>query len=282
MINQSRKQLVFFLCSVFFLSYTTEYLIIKRGGASSDDTFLILILMWIPGLIALLMRHLWRRNLPAYGWEIPKFRWFGVAYLIPLLVALIAYGAAWITGLSPLNIPWAKLFPKIGNGTVGLISYIGIKATFGILIGSIAALGEEIGWRGLLVPCLIRAKIPAPLAISGFIWGVWHLPLLLWGGYVTSDIPTISTAIFILATIVDGITYGWIRLRSRSLWPAVLFHASHNIFFQSVFETFTGESRYSKWILGEAGVFPLIVYGSFALWLLTSGKIHEAIIEAKV
>lgn len=40
--------------------------------------------------------------------------------------------------------------------------------------------GEEIGWRGYLLPNLLDTHRPLPALLRvGFIWAAWHLPLLL-------------------------------------------------------------------------------------------------------
>jgi membrane protease YdiL (CAAX protease family) len=41
----------------------------------------------------------------------------------------------------------------------------------------VAALGEELGWRGYLYPRLMPALGPIGAAVAvGLIWGLWHLP----------------------------------------------------------------------------------------------------------
>ncbi len=48
-------------------------------------------------------------------------------------------------------------------------------------INLVPALGEELGWRGWLLPKLMPlGAIPAILT-SGVIWGLWHTPLILLG-----------------------------------------------------------------------------------------------------
>jgi membrane protease YdiL (CAAX protease family) len=52
----------------------------------------------------------------------------------------------------------------------------------GVLTALIAAVGEEIGWRGLLVQQLVRIKPFVRTALlSGLIWGIWHVPMIIGG-----------------------------------------------------------------------------------------------------
>jgi len=55
--------------------------------------------------------------------------------------------------------------------------FILVQATLGVLISCLTALGEEIGWRGFLVPQLASVTSFTKTAlISGLIWAVWHYP----------------------------------------------------------------------------------------------------------
>src|SRR5699024_11776789 len=49
------------------------------------------------------------------------------------------------------------------------------------LVSALATLGEEIGWRGWLLPNLRPLGTWPALLLSGVIWGVWHAPLILLG-----------------------------------------------------------------------------------------------------
>ncbi len=68
--------------------------------------------------------------------------------------------------------------------------------------------GEEIGWRGYVLPRL-QARHSALVAalITGVIWGVWHIPKLLthwdWSYFTLFMLDTIAKALF-LAWIYNG------------------------------------------------------------------------------
>lgn len=48
--------------------------------------------------------------------------------------------------------------------------------------------------------------------------------------------------------------YAWLRLKSGSLWPVVLLHASHNLFIQAIFTPLTGTTRLTPYVIGEFGL----------------------------
>ncbi|KQC14275.1 MAG: hypothetical protein APR63_14715 [Desulfuromonas sp. SDB] len=51
-----------------------------------------------------------------------------------------------------------------------------------------------------------------------------------------------------------GFLMNWIRLKSGSIWTAVIFHTSHNIFIQEIYPALTRETQISKNITGEFGI----------------------------
>jgi len=84
--------------------------------------------------------------------------------------------------------------------------------------------GEEIGWRGYVLPRL-QAKHTALAAslILGVIWGFWHLPKFL------SHWNTVSFAWFMVHTLAGSVLYTWMYNGTKgSLLLVTLFHASAN------------------------------------------------------
>ncbi|NQX26373.1 CPBP family intramembrane metalloprotease [Microbacteriaceae bacterium VKM Ac-2854] len=95
------------------------------------------------------------------------------------------------------------------------------------LIASVTAFGEEVGWRGWLLPNLLPLGTWPALLISGAIWGVWHAPIILLGyNFGRTDIVGVleMTAFCVLL----GVLFGWLRLRTASVWPAVIAHGALN------------------------------------------------------
>lgn len=81
---------------------------------------------------------------------------------------------------------------------------------------------EEWAWRGYLLPRLLPFGTWIALPLSGLIWGLWHLP-----GFVGAG-SSPDFARFLVYTVVFGVFMGWLRLRSRSIWPVTVVHAANN------------------------------------------------------
>lgn len=95
------------------------------------------------------------------------------------------------------------------------------------VLNGVLAFGEELGWRGWLVPALRPLGTWPALLISGAIWGFWHTPIILLGyNFGRTDL---SGVLFMIVGCIGwGILFGWLRLRSASIWPAVLAHGALN------------------------------------------------------
>ena len=135
--------------------------------------------------------------------------------------------------------------------------YVLVRATLGVVLSLTTALGEEIGWRGFLVPELAR-KLPfSRVALaSGAIWAFWHYPVLLFANYHGQTPAWYSLTCFTLLVLGIAFIFAWIRLVSGSVWPAAILHASHNLWIQSVFDPLTGRTA---WVIGEFGAALAIV-----------------------
>ena len=97
------------------------------------------------------------------------------------------------------------------------------------LILGVLVVGEEIGWRGYLLPRLLEryTAVTASLVV-GVLWALWHLSLFLTPAFPHSER---SFPLFLLTTTVYSVWFTWLFLRTRgSVLIATLFHASINLF----------------------------------------------------
>lgn len=120
-------------------------------------------------------------------------------------------------------LPPGTPMPPVGVVVAAQVATIPLAALF----NGILAFGEELGWRGWLVPALRPMGTWPALVLSGAIWGVWHSPVILLG-YNFGRTDVTGVLFMIGGCVAWGILLGWLRLRSASIWPAVLAHGALN------------------------------------------------------
>lgn len=257
-----RRAILLFLVIAFVLS-TIFYLLIVVTGKPSP--LYVTGLMWCPGLGAVLTCILLRRKLTSLGWGWrPGYQLVG--YLIPLIYCLIASAVIWISGLGGFpNMDFVMTAaPQLGLESlptaVIITAYVVLTGIIGMVSYIATALGEEIGWRGLLVPELAKfTSFTTTAILSGAIWAVWHYPITptIYAGWATPTWYWMSC--FTIAAIAISFALTWLRLVSGSLWPCVFLHASHNLFMQSIFTPLTYDTGITKYIAGDLGAASAVV-----------------------
>lgn len=96
-----------------------------------------------------------------------------------------------------------------------------------IIPNGLLTIGEELGWRGWLLPTLRPLGTWPALLLSGAIWGFWHTPLILLG-YDFGLTNWYGVLLMIAASMIVGTLIGWLRLRTASVWPSVFAHGALN------------------------------------------------------
>jgi len=164
---------------------------------------------------------------------ITALAWFGVPVLTVLAIALSVAAGVLTVDLDHLSLLNKSLASNPGTGarpdarTIATIQ-IGTALFLSPVANSIFAFGEEWGWRGWLLPKLVRERGLWPgLILTGAIWGLWHAPLTL-RGYNYPDLGPFAAPLFVGFCVIFGVLIGWLRLWTGSVWPAVVAHAALN------------------------------------------------------
>jgi membrane protease YdiL (CAAX protease family) len=174
-----------------------------------------------------------------------------IAVVHPFLVGAVAYGLAWVTGLTELrSLPlggWAALFAAM------------------LVLNSLLSTGEELGWRGYLLPHLVEAGVPHPVLVSSLVWALWHVPLFLWGGFVQDGPhPVTTTVLMLTGATALGYVLGRLRLDSGNVWPAAVLHIVWNTVIQTGFDPVTGGDDKALWT-GETGILTVLTLVAVAV-----------------
>jgi membrane protease YdiL (CAAX protease family) len=263
---KARQGLAIYFAVLILSSGIIEWLIVRHGDPMSDHLDLVLVLMWMPALSSAVARLALREGIRdvsfRFGGKI-GFRSIGFAVLMPLIVGTIAYGIAWTAGLvgfsaitpSPAELAMSPAAARLAamEPISRFVASVALGATFFTIFGCLWAAGEEIGWRGYMLTRLIAAGVPQPLFVSGLIWAVWHFPLILSGVYASGPYPLLSAGLFIFTTMGIALVAGVLRLRSGSVWPAIVLHAAWNSVIQNPFDRSSVGAGATLWV-GESGV----------------------------
>jgi len=261
-----RRAIPLYLLLTWTASSFFYFLIIKSTGTKAAGGAYTEALMWCPAVGALLTCKLLGRPPASLGWQWGQTRYQVLSYLIPLGYSTVTYSTAWGTGIAAVNpLQSADAYTTFfGLGPVsrafGITLHFLVVATIGVIQNCATTLGEEMGWRGFLVPELARRySFTATAVLSGAIWAAWHVPIIVFAGY------NAGTGWYGLAVVVAnmiGLSFilTWLRLKSGSLWTGVILHASSNHFIQHFFDPMTAYTDRAKYILGEFGIgFTLVV-----------------------
>ncbi len=281
----TNRPILTYLLLTFALSSIFYSLVIHTGKLGSGFGLYVTALMWCPGIAALITSLILGRKIADLGWNWGKTKYQLGSYLTPMFYALIAYLIIWIVG-------WGGFYNKnavteisnsfgwnaLPSGLV-IVLYFIMMGTFGMAGSAATAMGEEIGWRGFLVPELSKHfNYTKTSIISGLIWAVWHLPILLFADYNSGTPAWYGLSCFVVMVIGISFVLTWFRLKSNSLWTGVILHASHNLFIQSIFTPLTQDTGDTKFYIDEFGiVLPIVCLGfAFHFWkkrtALTTGE----------
>lgn len=262
----AKRRIAVFLALAVVLVSLSYIPILRAGTLEAEGGLAIIVVMWMPGLAAMLTQLITSRSLKGLGWKPRTLPLLGLALILPVLYSLPVYGLTWASGLATFAPSgWQA---ETGGAPVG--KALALLLTFGLLQSLLSATGEEIGWRGLLVPQLARlTTFRNTWLLSSLVWLLYHVPLMIAADYHGQGTPLwYSLLCFAGLVVTMSAIMAWIRLTSDSLWPCALLHASHNLFVQAIFDAGTLPGPASGYVTGEFGAGLVLTIGITA-WLVT-------------
>jgi CAAX protease family protein len=257
-LTMSAKAFLFFGIALG-LTLTMSLLAPLLGDATQ------LVHMFTPLLAALLMLLVVTRDgyikagWAALGVQRAGFRAWGLALLVPFLILGFGYGVVWLTRIAAFAVPAG-----------GVPATLPLLLVVGIVSSSVVGFGEEVGFRGYLLPQLVALGRGRALLLSGLLHAIWHLPILLLTTYYHDAGNLLIVVPLFLATLTfAGVFYGELRLTTNSVWPSTLAHGAFNAFW-STFTAFTATTSplALEYLAGETGILPLTATAVVAGWVL--------------
>ena len=248
------------------------YVLIITGGEGYAPWLLPLMLS--PGVSAILTKLIFDRSLKGLGWKPGPAKWLGLGYLLPILYGAVVYGIVWLVGLGGFTTEAiAGQMAELGMADAPAWQMV---AVYMLLMGTIVyvrggllySFGEELGWRGFLFPELHRmTSFTTASLISGVVWALFHLPVMLFSDYNSTAPIAFQVVVFFISAIANTFVYNWLRAKSGSVWPAVLLHASHNVFVSNVYDPLIARYPLTDFFVTEFGAGLMVVSVLMALYV---------------
>ena len=268
------------LCFLLLTSLLSAGVFVWMFHGARNSMPAVLLMMYIPGLSAIITSLIFKSKIGDFGWRPGRFRFLAYSYLLPIVVSILGYGPVWLSPLADItakqvmNYRWAKMlgFNLPVPFLVGLLS----KMILGFLLTLLFTLGEEVGWSGFLTPKLRKVfSVPITSLLVGIYWAVWHFPAIIGGFYGNGTPLRWALPGFTLALVGASLIRTVLVDKSKSLWPGVVLHASDNVILMGIFNEMTLDKGSARLWVSETGVFLGIVYIGVALVFRATQKRSE-------
>ncbi|WP_097004330.1 CPBP family intramembrane glutamic endopeptidase [Lacrimispora amygdalina] len=284
----AKKRLIIFIALTIILAWIV-FLLAPICGLTYGSGAAVVILsvaMFMPALSNLLTRLITKEGFgnmylrPHFKGHVKEYLllYFGPTVLLLLSGALyfLIFPGSFDPELTTLKGMVASSGKQGLDVSTLLIVQTLIFVVIGPLVNIIPTMGEELGWRGYLLPKLrIFLSDRTALIITGALWGIWHLPVIMMGhNYGTGywGYPWLGILAMIVFCVALGIIEGYISIKLESVIPAAMIHSTVNagaalpiIFAKSGYNPILGPA-----ITGLIGGLPFIVLA--VILLIKAGR----------
>jgi membrane protease YdiL (CAAX protease family) len=160
-----------------------------------------------------------RPGLPRMTWSIGGPREYAAVLAGAAALAVLAAG-----------LPLGFGFTRLVAAEIHILS-IGLSGTIFFIVASLFALGEEFGWRGLLLPALLPAGPLAAGLMTVPFWFTWELPLVAAGVlYPAMGAANLGIALLLHLVLIASLALvlAYVRLSSGSVILCAAAHGALN------------------------------------------------------
>jgi len=245
------NQLNIFFGIVFCFSIIFSLFIGLTGGHESKFVLLDFFVSVPIPIAVLIMSKVFNAPVQRLDWNKFSVRWLILAlFLMPLVIHIVCLPL--MVFLNNGRLPWQSWLiankdgmynspDSLGWGRLTssrLILRIFINAFAGVIIVSLLAFLEEIGWRAWLLPRLIeKFDIKKGVLIGAVVWALWHVPFM-WSGiiYIKNVPANLVALINPLGIIGAGIVINWFWIKTKSIWIVCIAHGALNNWGQYAFK----------------------------------------------
>ena len=197
-----------------------------------------------------------------------RWRYYVGGWLLPLLVVVFIVLVSIVLGISEPHF------------NVGRLPNFAMQLTIAALIGMFGILGAEFGWRGYLQLRLFAnnpwAHQPLLAAVAtGIIWSGWHHVQMNRLDYDFPDQPFLGMLVVTITFILHSIIFGWLRVKTGSIWAPSLAHATANTVGGTYISVlFGGLWNDPNWIfVSFIGILAWIPLGILCGWIVMTSQL---------
>ena len=265
-------------------------LLLLRDGNAAAYQLLLAVSMFCPLVSVLLVQKFWLHQPTGISWR-PRLKgngryllaaWFGPAVFTVLAAVLyfavfphrLDLSGSWLATAYGGEMDAQTLRRELGVSNLSYMLETGLFAvTLAPVINMFAALGEEAGWRGYMMPHLKKQLgLLNGRLLGGVIWGVWHWPLMLLVGYEYGTnylgAPVLGLFVWCIVCFALNTLLDWLYEKTGCIWVPSIAHGAFNAV-AALFVVLTNPADSYYNVLGPApiGLIGMLPMLAAAVWL---------------
>ena len=265
-------------------------LLLLRDGNAAAYQLLLVVSMFCPLVSVLLVQKFWLHQPTGISWR-PRLKgngryllaaWFGPAVFTVLAAVLyfavfphrLDLSGSWLAAAYGGEMDAQTLRRELGVSNLSYMLETGLFAvTLAPVINMFAALGEEAGWRGYMMPHLKKQLgLLNGRLLGGVIWGVWHWPLMLLVGYEYGTnylgAPVLGLFVWCIVCFALNTLLDWLYEKTGCIWVPSIAHGAFNAV-AALFVVLTNPADSYYNVLGPApiGLIGMLPMLAAAVWL---------------
>ena len=265
-------------------------LLLLRDGNAAACQLLLVVSMFCPLVSVLLVQKFWLHQPTGISWR-PRLKgngryllaaWFGPAVFTVLAAGLyfavfphrLDLSGSWLAAAYGGEMDAQTLRRELGVSNLSYMLETGLFAvTLAPVINMFAALGEEAGWRGYMMPHLKeQLGLLNGRLLGGVIWGVWHWPLMLLVGYEYGTnylgAPVLGLFVWCIVCFALNTLLDWLYEKTGCIWVPSIAHGAFNAV-AALFVVLTNPADSYYNVLGPApiGLIGMLPMLAAAVWL---------------
>lgn len=267
---------------IFFAYIFSGNIWMADGTLSGMDQFVCLAMLF-PALAALLTRYVTKEGFAVTGrdslllgisFRDGKWIYFVLAMILPWVYFELGYALMLLLTPKAFDASYPTIL-EITEQERPIIYIQPLAMMISGVIGSFAAFGEEAGWRGYMMPKMIKLwGVKKAVIIGGILWGIWHWPLTYVGHNFGRDYfgyPFTGFAAMCVMCVFMGMILTFLTYKSGSIWPAAFLHAVNNSS-PSILQYFINPDKITGWKADSAVSFLVMLVPMMIIAVFLSVK----------